>query len=236
MAPKLIITGATRGIGRAVLERFLVAGFDAAFCGTNPDTVQQVQEACREKFGRSGIFGITADLSAGRPAAEQFGKEALELLGGCNVLVNNAGVFKPGGILTEEDGTYEELMAVNMNQVYHLSRLVVPEIIRQQRGHVFNMCSIASIKAYPDGGSYCISKFALFGFSQVLREELKPHGLCVTAVLPGATLTDSWAGAGYPDERFARADDVAELMISAWNVNRSACTEQILLRPLAGDI
>lgn len=236
MNPKLIITGATRGIGWAVLEKFIEAGFDAAFCGTDPARVHVLQEELRKKYGRSGIFGIAADLSAGRSSVVDFGQSALKMLGGCHVLINNAGVFKPGGILTEEEGTYRELMSVNMDQAYHLSRLIIPEIIKEERGHVFNMCSIASIKAYPDGGSYCISKFALYGFSQVLREELKPHSICVTAVLPGATLTDSWAGAGLPEERFVQPDDVAEMMLSAWKVNRSACTEQILLRPMAGDI
>lgn len=231
----VIITGGTRGLGLAVLEKFLAQGFDAAFCGTRAALVEETTARLKQLFPGSAVFGITADLSD-PVQVKSFAAEALNLLGRCDVLVNNAGIFKPGGILTEPEGLYEELMSVNMNQVYHLTRALAPAVISSSRGHIFNMCSIASIKAYPDGGSYCISKFALYGFSQVLREELKPHGTAVTAVLPGATLTDSWAGSGLPPERFVRPSDVAELIYSAWTINENGCTEEILIRPKLGDI
>ena len=80
------------------------------------------------------------------------------------------------------------------------------------------MCSIASIKAYPNGGSYAISKFALLGFSKCLREELKGHGIRVTAVIPGATKTASWEGSGLPDDRFMTVEDVADAVHSAYTL------------------
>ncbi len=65
---------------------------------------------------------------------------------------------------------------------------------KNNSGHIFNMCSIASLRAYPNGGSYSISKYALLGFSENLREELKPYSIKVTAICPGATYTPSWEG------------------------------------------
>ncbi|MBL7876963.1 MAG: SDR family NAD(P)-dependent oxidoreductase, partial [Cyclobacteriaceae bacterium] len=103
-------------------------------------------------------------------------------------------------------------------------------------GHIFNICSIASIKAYPNGGSYAISKFALLGFSKVLREELKEHGIRVTAVLPGATKTASWAGSTLPDSRFIKPEDVAETIFSAYSLSPNAVVEELLIRPQLGDI
>jgi short-subunit dehydrogenase len=98
------------------------------------------------------------------------------------------------------------------------------------------MCSIASIKAYPNGGSYAISKFALLGFSKVLREELKEYGVRVTAVLPGATRTASWDAIDLPEDRFMRAEDVAETVFSAYSISERSVVEEIIIRPQLGDI
>jgi short-subunit dehydrogenase len=112
----------------------------------------------------------------------------------------------------------------------------VPTMKTIHKGHVFNMCSIASIKAYPNGGSYAISKFALLGFSKVLREELKEYGVRVTAVLPGATRTASWDGIDLPEDRFMRAEDVAETVFSAYSISERSVVEEIIIRPQLGDI
>jgi NAD(P)-dependent dehydrogenase (short-subunit alcohol dehydrogenase family) len=237
MAQKLtiIITGATRGIGLAILKRFLQEGFDAAFCGTNSETVGKVTDTLQSQFPEARIAGFVANLNSA-DEANAFSHKALEFLGNCNVLVNNAGTFMPGSVLSEEPGIFETLWQVNVSSAYHVSRAIIPEMYENNRAHVFNMCSIASITAYPNGGSYCISKFALLGMSKLLREELKPKGICVTAVMPGATLTDSWAGSDFPESRFVMPENVAELIYSAWRCNKHACTEELLIRPLEGDI
>jgi short-subunit dehydrogenase len=98
------------------------------------------------------------------------------------------------------------------------------------------MCSTASITAYTNGGSYCVSKFALYGLSKVLREELKPHGVKVTAILPGATYTASWEGVDLPPERFMKAEDVASAISNAYGMSPGAVAEEILIRPQLGDI
>src|SRR5258708_12146720 len=79
-------------------------------------------------------------------------------------------------------------------------------------GDIFNICSVASLKAYPNGGAYGISKYALAGFSANLREEMKSHGIKVTAVYPRAAFTDSWAGSGLDPQRFMTAADVAGMV------------------------
>src|SRR5258708_23913903 len=103
-------------------------------------------------------------------------------------------------------------------------------------GDIFNICSVASLKAYPNGGAYGISKYALAGFSANLREEMKAHGIKVTAVYPGAAFTDSWAGSGLDPQRFMTAADVAEMVYSASRLSPQATVEEILLRPQQGDL
>lgn len=98
------------------------------------------------------------------------------------------------------------------------------------------MCSIASKIAYPNGGSYSISKFALLGFSKVLREELKPTGIKVTSILPGATWSNSWAGVDLPEDRLMQAHDIAIPVWSALSMSPSAVVEEITIRPQLGDL
>ena len=98
------------------------------------------------------------------------------------------------------------------------------------------MCSIASVAAYPNGGAYSISKFALLGFSKNLRSEMQPLGVKVTAILPGATWSDSWAGVDLPTERLMQAADIADICWAMWNLSPSAVAEEVILRPQLGDL
>ena len=145
-------------------------------------------------------------------------------------------MFLPGSIATEEAGVLEKLTETNVYSAYHLTRGLLPYMLKQQSGHIFMMCSTASITAYTNGGSYCITKFALLGMAKVLRQELKDQHIKVTAILPGATYTDSWQGTDLPRERFMEAQDVADAIIAAAQLSPSAVIEEILMRPMAGDI
>jgi short-subunit dehydrogenase len=109
-------------------------------------------------------------------------------------------------------------------------------MIKNKSGHIFNICSTASITPYVNGGAYCISKYALYGMTKVLREEMKPHGIRVTAVLPGATFTSSWEGVELPSERFIKAEDVAKAIWDIYCLSNGTVVEEILIRPQLGDI
>jgi short-subunit dehydrogenase len=128
------------------------------------------------------------------------------------------------------------MIAVNLYSAYHLTRLLLPAMMEKKSGHIFNMCSIASLQSYANGGAYSISKFALLGFSKNLREEMKPFGIKVTAVLPGAAYTDSWAASGIDPKRFMEAADIANMIYAAASLSPQACVEDIIIRPQLGDI
>jgi NADP-dependent 3-hydroxy acid dehydrogenase YdfG len=98
------------------------------------------------------------------------------------------------------------------------------------------MCSIASVAAYPNGGAYSISKFALLGFSKNLREEMKKKGVKVTAILPGAAWSDSWRGADFPENRLMQASDIAKTVWACYDLSDAAVVEEILMRPQLGDL
>src|SRR3546814_918439 len=151
-------------------------------------------------------------------------------------MVNNAGAYRPGQVHDEEDGVLEAMLAANLFGAYRVTRRLLPAMMARKSGTVVNVCSTASIVPYVNGGSYCIAKHALHGFSKTLREEMKPHGIRVVALLPGATLTASWDGVDLPPERFMPPEDVAEIVWSACRVSPRTVVEDIVMRPMLGDI
>lgn len=153
-----------------------------------------------------------------------------------DLLINNAGIYQPGSCYNEPEGQLERMLQVNLMGAYHLTRALVPTMIQQKKGHIFNLCSIASFQAYANGGSYSISKFALSGFTRNLREELKPLGIKVTGIYPGATLSSSWDGMDIDPTRIMEVADVAKMIYAAAHLSQAAVVEDIVLRPQLGDL
>jgi short-subunit dehydrogenase len=230
----IVVTGGSKGIGRAIIERFAKKGYNICTCGRDKQALDQLKMEIETKYQVAFHYRL-ADLSKRKDIDDfiwfvQFLDEPIE------VLVNNAGYFVPGEISTEPDGTLENMLNINLLSAYHITRGLVGKMKEQRKGDIFTICSVASITAYPNGGSYCISKFALYGMTKVLRQELMPHRIRVIAVLPGATLTNSWAGTDLPPERFIKPEDVATAIFAAHALSPQAVVEELLIRPQLGDI
>jgi len=216
-------------------ERFAAGGYDCYLCSRDAAKLTATTSELSARYPAVGIHGRPADM--GDPVqvmafADWIGEQGATT----DVLINNAGQFIPGSVHNEPAGALETLMAVNLYSAYHLTRQLLPAMMARRSGHIFNICSVASIKAYPNGGAYSITKYALAGFSANLREEMKPHGIKVTSVFPGAAYTDSWAASGIEAQRFMTAADVAEMVFSASRLSPSATVEEILMRPQLGDL
>ncbi len=231
----VIITGATKGIGKAIAEIMLSEGHNIAICARNESHVSKCIKRWQKAYPQRNIIGFPCDMGV-KSDIDSFFDHIMEEMKEIDVLVNNAGLFIPGEIVNEEEGALEQMININLYSAYRLTRHIVPYMIRNGRGHIFNMCSVASILAYPNGGSYSIAKFALLGFSKVLREELKSKGVKVTAILPGATWSDSWSGVELPQARLMEANDIAISVASALKMSPSAVVEEIIIRPQLGDL
>ncbi len=230
-----VITGGTKGIGKALIRIFAENGFDMITCSRNEDQLVSLKRSIEGEYNNISLNYLRADLSDRKDVDKLTGK-IMNTGRAVDVLVNNAGLFIPGQVHSEEEGTLEKMIETNLYSAYYLTRGLVGNMINNKSGHIFNICSTASIVAYTNGGSYGISKFALLGMSKVLREELKPYNIRVTSVLPGATFTASWEGAEIPEERFMKAEDVAMTLWNAYSLSRQSVVEEILLRPMLGDI
>ena len=230
----VIITGASRGLGKAIAEIFAANGYDLYLCSRSETKLYKAMEELMNKFPGVTIKAKPFDLSK-KEQAKEFGKWCLQ---NCSpdILINNAGSFTGANVHDEEEGALEEMIETNLYSAYHLTRVIVPAMIQKESGHIFNMSSIAGLKAYPGGGSYSISKYALHGFSVNLRQELKSFNIKVTTVFPGAAYTDSWASTGIKKERFMEAGDIAKMIFAAAQLSAQACVEDIVLRPQLGDL
>ena len=230
----VIITGASKGIGKAIAEIFAANGHTLFLCSRGEVALYKTMEELVTKFPGAAIKAKPFDLSK-KEEAVAFGSWCLSF-GTPEILVNNAGLFEPGSVYNEPEGLLESQVATNLYSAYHVTRTILPEMMKRKSGHIFNMCSIASLNAYANGGAYSISKFALYGFSKNLREEMKPHGIKVTAVHPGAVMSDSWGNYDNAGKRIMEAEDIAKLIYAASQLSVQACVEDIIIRPQLGDL
>jgi short-subunit dehydrogenase len=220
-----VVSGGTKGIGRAIAELFLRHDFKVFISARNEAT----------DFVHDNLVQCIADLST-KEGILNFASAIKKQVNKIDILVNNVGVFIPGSLIDEDEGCFETQINTNLASTYHLTRATIDHVRASNKPYIFNICSTASITPYMNGGSYCISKYAQLGFTKVLREELKQDKIKVSAVLPGATLTNSWAGTDLPKERFSDPSSVAQLIFAAYQLPDSTVMEEILVRPLEGDI
>ncbi len=235
MSKRIIITGATKGIGLACVERLAQAGHDLMYCTRNQADLDLLTAKLKKKYPNQQFHGMSVDVS--QEAQVGAFVEAIRVtFTTVDVLINNAGVFMPGSMLEQDEANLEFQMQTNFWSAYRLCKALLPAMVQRQSGQVINMCSVASLQAFPAGANYSISKFALYGMSKALREELKPYGIRVNAILPGATWSNSWAGIEMPEDRLMQADAVAQAVQLCIDMEPNAVVEDIVLRPQLGDL
>lgn len=236
MAKTIIVTGASRGIGFSILEKFASKGYSIAFCSKNQSSVDKATKTLKEKYQTIDVFSESCDMSV-KEEVQSFANKCIDKFGKIDVLVNNAGQYLPGFVSHDsEEDNLEYMLNINLMSAYWMGKKVIPNMKKNSQGHIFNICSIAGLQAYANGGSYSISKFALQGYTKTIREELKTEQIRVTGIYPGATLTDSWSGTDFPKDRFIQPEDIAETVWGAYNLSNSAVIEDLIIRPQLGDI
>jgi NAD(P)-dependent dehydrogenase (short-subunit alcohol dehydrogenase family) len=215
---QVLVTGATAGIGRAIAEAFLAAG--AHVYGV----------ARRPVEGPKGMDLLLEDLCA--PGAADRLADALP--NRVDAVVLNAGAYAPGPLLGSAPEQLDSLWDLNVASGHRVLRALADRIPRG--GHVFVIASVASRKMFPDKMAYSVTKSAQLAYAEGLRQELRPRGIRVTAVLPGPTWSASWEGVELPADRLLRAEDVAAVVLAAWNLPPNAVVEEVVIRPMEGDL
>ena len=231
--PLVVVTGASQGIGAAIATVFAREHpCRLALLARNSGNLEKVAVACRESGAAAHIYPCDAtdsesvDSAAGRVLGE---------LGTPDVLINNAGRFCGVSFLETTVEQFDELIAANLRSVFLVSKAFLPSMVREGKGHVFNMSSIAGLNPYPGGTAYCSAKFGVTGLSKVMRREMMEFGIRVTTVYPGATYSPSWEGAGVSEDVMMPAEDVARAFFDAWRLGDRTVIEDLVLRPVGGD-
>lgn len=224
-----VVTGGTKGIGRAIVEKFARENFHVITCARNEIDLVALREDMRLLYG-ARVSTFTADLSD-TTQVEAFGRAVLTY-GTPAVWVANAGIYATGRMTEDPPNLLSDLLAINLLSNYTLARLFAPAMKQAAEGHIFTICSVASYKPIPEAGSYCVSKAALYGFTKVLREELRLHGIKVTAVLPAATLTSSWDDEPVKPTNILQPNDIANSLWAAYSLSPQATTDEIHISPL----
>ncbi len=230
-----LITGASRGIGRAIALSLASNNYNLVLCARSVNDLEALRDELKRIHPRGHFYLIHADCAepAGlKTIADITTRENLEV----DVLVNNAGLYLPGGFLNEDENALEQQMQLNVYAPHFLCKHFGKQMAGRGRGHIFNICSIASVRPVATASSYTVTKFALLGLTNVLRLELADKGVHVTAVLPGSTLTSSWEGTDIDPARFVKPEDVAKAILACLQMSDSANVDELLIRPLPGDI
>jgi Short-chain alcohol dehydrogenase of unknown specificity len=235
MKPVILITGASQGIGAEIAKVFAreVKGVRLALVSRNEKKLAAVAKACAKLGARAEVLGC--DVTEERAVADLV-REVEKRFGVVDVLVNNAGGFKPEPFLRGSVETFDEMIRVNLRSAFLVTRAFAPGMVKRGRGDVFFMSSIAGLGAYPNSAAYCAAKFGVTGLAKVLREETKGTGVRVCCVHPGATWTPSWSESGVAEERIMPATDVAQAFYDVYRMTRRTVVEEVVLRPSAGDI
>jgi NAD(P)-dependent dehydrogenase (short-subunit alcohol dehydrogenase family) len=232
--PTVVVTGASQGIGQAVAEAFAEEP-DArlALISRSIPKLDAVAARCRAQGAEAAVFpcDVTDDAAVARTV-----RAILAQWGAPDVLVNNAGLFRPGTVAETPPDLFRRQVAVNLTSAFVVTQAFLGPMIARGRGHLFYMGSVASIRAYEGGAAYCVTKHGLLGLARVVREETKEKGLRVTTILAGATLTPSWEGVDLPEERFMPPEDIARAILDVYHLSDRTVVEEILLRPQLGDI
>jgi len=227
----VLVTGASRGIGRAIALRFAHENMDLIVAARN----EMELLALREEILALGqdCLAVVTDLCQPMEI-ESLVKQGVAYYGRIDVLVNNAGVGVWAPITEITLAQFDEMFDVNMRAVFLLTKAVLPQMIARSTGHIINIASTSSRWAYPEGTIYCASKFAVLGFNEALAKELRTTGVRVTAVCPGQV--NSYLGGSSPEEwqeEMLHGEDVAELAVQVVKLPAYAIVTEMVVWPRA---
>lgn len=225
-----VVTGGTRGIGRAIVERLLQEGAPVAFCGR---TKESVERAAAELRGRGQVFGCAADVSRVEQVRHFF--QAVDnALGGVDILVNNAGigVFRRVGEMTPEE--WHRNIDLNLNGAFYCAHEALARFRTRGGGFIVNISSLAGKNTFSSGAGYNASKFGLNGFSEALMLDHRHDNVRVSTIMPGSV--DTKFGGGPADRSgdtswMIAPEDVAEAVALVLRMPARTMISSVEMRP-----
>jgi NADP-dependent 3-hydroxy acid dehydrogenase YdfG len=229
-----MITGAGRGIGRAIALAFAAEGAAVALVARSRADLADVAGEIREHPG-ARVLAAPTDVTQDA-AVETLVEHAAGELGRLDILVTAAGTAAFAPVAESKPGDWDAMLTLNLRAVMVCCRAVLPTMMRQRSGTILNVASVAAKRALPGSAVYTATKTAVIGFSRVLAEELRAHGVRVGVLVPGAVDTPLWdtLGAAVPREKMLRPEDVARAAVLMAALPPHASLEELTLLPAGG--
>lgn len=220
-----IVTGASRGIGRAVAKRLSQSGFEVALLARSKEALEDLSNEISSEGGKAIPLPCdVSDLAAVSQCIKSLRGEWDEL----TLLFNNAGANRPGTVeLSPED--FETIYRVNVFGAYNVLHEVVPWLKSQSRGTIVNLASIAGITGFPGAGAYCSSKFALRGLNEALHHELEPLGIRVSAISPSWVDTDMASHCPYPKDKMILPEEIADAVLYLESLSSNISVKELVI-------
>jgi 3-oxoacyl-[acyl-carrier protein] reductase len=226
-----LVTGGSRGIGKAIARQLAVLGAAVSICGRDEE---KLTFAARElEAAGAKVFAFRADVTK-EPDIHAFVKATEKHLGGITILVNNAGTGGGGfgAIQEKSEAEWDQVMNTNLKSVFFVSRAVIPGMIQRRGGDIINISSLAGKNTFAGGGIYCASKWGLQGLSGCMAEDLRAHGIRVSLICPGSVATD-FRGRGPKDpSKLLTAADVAHAVGMVATQGPQSFISEVHLRPV----
>ncbi|QQL49171.1 SDR family oxidoreductase [Mucilaginibacter ginkgonis] len=228
-----VITGATKGIGRAIAFALAKQGLNLAICSRNSEDLERTRSALIEIAPGIKVFTSQTD-AANKIQLLKFAADAEQHLGEINVLVNNLGIFIPTSILDDSEDAFDTLISANLRPAYELYRYFGKKAKGSGLRHIFNISSIAALHPVINAGMYTVTKASTLSLSHIMRLEMQQYGVKVTAVVPGSTLTSSWDSVATDKSKFVLPEDIAAAVTTIYNMSAGANVDEITITPLFG--
>lgn len=230
-----LITGATKGMGRAISISFANEGINVAICSRNEKELLKFKEELLDINPEIKVFTQVTDGSK-KVELLKFAADAERELGFIDIVVNSLGMFVPASILDESDDVFEKQVNTNLMPTYELYRYFGKAMVAARKGHFFNICSVASLNPIAQAGAYSVTKYALLGLTKVMRLEMQEHGVKVTAIIPGSTLTDSWKDAVVDKDTMVLPEDIASAITNIYKMSPGANVDEMIIKPAPGQL
>lgn len=229
-----IVTGASRGLGKSVAEHLARKGFNLHLVASNEMLLGEVKLAIEEHCPVA-VSIYPCDFS-NKSQVNKLIQGLRQKVKSLEVLVNNAGAFEFGILEDSSEDQLQKLLDINMMAAFNLTNAFIPLLKEQKSGHVFNIGSIVSEQPRKDIAAYTISKFALKGYTEVLRDELKDSKVKVTEIVPGSINTSSWDDINdVPKEDFVQMQEIVDAIWMCYHNTAASNVESLIIRPLNRD-
>ena len=233
----VVVTGASKGIGKAIATAFAAAGAKVILAARTRETLEQVASdlSVGGVSNPDSILAVPTDVTD-VDAVQRLIEQALTAYQRVDILVNNAGIGYFGPIVDFAPDDWDTVLNSNLKAVYLCSKYALPSMLAQGSGQIINVLSIAAKVAFEASAAYCAAKAGALALTKVLAAEVRQHNIRVTAVLPGSVHTPFWDDIPtHPDfEQMLKSEHVAETVVSVCQQPPGMVTEEIVVMPPLG--